>query len=44
MENYLMHPADHVQNKIFMETIFHFLAFFELFVSTVRWGETINDV
>lgn len=25
MENYLMHPADHVQNKIFMETIFHFL-------------------
>lgn len=25
MENYLMHPADHVQNKIFMKTIFHFL-------------------
>lgn len=24
MENYLMHPADHVQNKIFMKTIFHF--------------------
>lgn len=42
MENYLMHPADHVQNKIFMETIFHFLpdflGFFELFVSTEAIG------
>lgn len=26
-----MHPADHVQNKIFMKTIFHFL---ELVIST----------
>lgn len=30
MENYLMHPADHVQNKIFMKTIFHFLLFLSL--------------
>lgn len=39
MENYLMHPADHVQNKIFMKTIFHF-PYDDVFAKAMPSGST----